>query len=86
MTMIHEEDLLSAAEHIARKSARYYRQGNEAESAAAQNRMVDCIEASRWPAVFIGNLVERIGRQNALDVMIDKPIVDYVLGPRERNA
>lgn len=80
MTMILEQHRLAAAEHIARKAVRLAKAGQHYDADRAQNRLCDCVEASRWPQVFTQNLVENIGRRNALDVMIDRKIVDFTLG------
>lgn len=80
--IVHEEHLLAAADHIARKSVRLMKQGDEEASIRAQNRLADAVAASRWPNVFLANLVESIGRENSLAVMIDREVVDFVLGRR----
>ena len=80
MTFVLEQHRLAAAEHIARKAVRLAKAGQQEESDRAQNRLCDCVEQSRWPRTFTSNLVERIGRNNALAVMIDREIVDFTLG------
>ena len=82
MTLILEQHRLAAAEHIARKAVRLEKSGQQDDADRAQNRLCDCVEASRWPRVFTQNLVESIGRANSLAVMIDREIVDFTLGRR----
>lgn len=82
MTFVLEQHRLAAAEHIARKSIRLAKAGLQEESDRAQNRLCDCVEQSRWPRTFTSNLVESLGRNNSIAVMIDQKIVDFTLGRR----
>lgn len=79
MTMILEQNRLAAAEHIARKAVRLAKAGQNRDADRAQNRLADVVEASRWPRAFTQNLVENIGRKNAMAVLIDREIIDIAL-------
>lgn len=80
MTFVLEQNRLAAAEHIARKAVRLAKAGQHHEADRAQNRLCDVVAQSRWPRTFTSNLVENIGRANALAVMIDREIIDFTLG------
>lgn len=77
--MIFEQNRAAAAVFQAKLELRLRRQGHVRDADRAHNRLVDTVEASRHPNLLLDDLVRRLGRVQALNIDIDRHVVDLAL-------
>jgi hypothetical protein len=76
---IMEQHRTAAAVHQAKLELRLRARGSHYEADRAHNRMVDTIEASRVPHALLDVVVRALGRNRALNVGIERPVVDTAM-------
>lgn len=77
--IVLEHHRSAAAVHQAKLELRLRAQGNNRDADRAHNRFVDTIEASRVPHALLDVVVRALGRNRALNVGIDRPVVDVAI-------
>jgi len=78
MTVL-EHHRTAAALHIAKVELRERERGNHYDADRAHDRLVDTVEASRWPRTLLFGVARRLGRERALAVGIDRDTVELAV-------